>query len=94
MRVGLLTLQLRIHAVESIKARRSVVKRILANVHRLGPSFAICELPERGELTDVSLRVAHVSGDARFTDSALRRLAERLETSGDYMVVRSEVEIL
>jgi len=94
MRVGLLTVNLRLHAIENIKARRSVVKRILADVHRLGPSFAICELPDSNELTDVWFRVAHVSGDARFTDSALRRLAERLESSGDYEVARTEVEIV
>jgi len=94
MRVGLLTIKLRLHAIETIKTRRSVVKRILADVHRLGPSFAICELPESNELTDAWFRIAHVSGEARFTDSALRRLAERLERSGDYEVERAEVEIV
>lgn len=94
MRVGLLTVRLRLHAIENIKARRSVVKRILADVHRLGPSFAVCELPASSGMTDVSFRIAHVSGEARFTDSALRRLAERLETSGDYEVERAEVEII
>ena len=94
MKAGLLTLRLRLHAIENIKARRSVVKRILADVHRLGPSFAICEMPESSGLTDVVLQIAHLSGDARFTDSALRRLAERFERSGDYDVTQSEVEII
>lgn len=71
-----------------------MVKRILADVQRLGPSFAVCELPESDGLTDVKLRIAHVSGDARFTDSALRRLAERFEHSGEYEVAESGIEVL
>jgi len=94
MKAGMLTLLLRLHGVESLKARRSIVKRLLADVHRLGPSFAVCELPGDGRLESLALRVAHVSSDARFTDSALRRVAERFEHKGDFEVTESSIEIL
>jgi uncharacterized protein YlxP (DUF503 family) len=94
MRAGMLTLSLRLHGVESLKARRSIVKRLLADVHRLGPAFAVCELPDESGLDGLALRVVHVSGDARFTDSALRRVAERFEHKGDFEVVESSIEIL
>jgi uncharacterized protein YlxP (DUF503 family) len=94
MKAGLLTLTFRLRGVESLKARRSIVKRLLADVHQLGPSFAVCELPGGGELQSLTLRVAHLSADARFTDSALRRVAERFEHKGDFEVLDSSIETL
>jgi len=94
MRVGLLTVTLRLYAIDSLKARRSIVRRVLADVHKLGPAFAVCEIPEDDAVQALTIRVAHVSTDGRFTDSVLRRLAERFEHKGDFDVVESRIEIL
>jgi uncharacterized protein YlxP (DUF503 family) len=94
MKAGLLTVTFRLHGIESLKARRSIVKRLLADVHKLGPSFAVCEMPGDDSLESLTLRVAHLSGDARFTDSSLRRVAERFEHKGDFEVIESSIEIL
>ena len=94
MRVGLLTVSFRLHAVYTLKERRSVVHRILTEVHNLGPAFAICEIPEDDALRGLTIRVAHLSTDGGFTDSALRHVAERFEHKGDYEVVESRIEIL
>ena len=94
MRVGLLTLSFRLYAVDTLKARRSIVKRILADVHRLGPSFAACEVPNEDGLQALTMHVAHLSTDARFTDSALRRVAERFEHKAAYAIVDSTIELL
>ncbi|MGB2982889.1 MAG: DUF503 family protein [Candidatus Bipolaricaulia bacterium] len=94
MKAGLLTLSFRLYAVDTLKARRSIVKRILADVHRLGPAFAVCEIPDQAGLSHLTIRVAHVSADARFTDSALRRAADRFEHKADYEVAESAIEIL
>ena len=94
MRVGLLTLSFRLYAVDTLKARRSIVKRILADVHRLGPAFAACEVPDEKGLQALSMHVAHLSTDARFTDSALRRVAERFEHNAAYEIEDSTIELL
>ena len=94
MKVGLLTLSFRLPGTETLKARRSIVKRIIADVHRLGSSYAVCEVPGEGELQELTIRVAHLSTDARFTDSALRRTAERFEHKSAYQVTESSIEML
>jgi uncharacterized protein YlxP (DUF503 family) len=94
MRVGLLTLSFRLYAVETLKARRSIVKRILADVHRLGPAFAVCEVPDENGLQALTIHVAHLSTDVRFTDSALRRVADRFEHKASYAIADSSIEML
>ncbi len=94
MRVGLLTLSFRLYAVETLKARRSIVKRILADVHRLGPAFAVCEVPDEDGLQALTIHVAHLSTDVRFTDSALCHVAERFEHKATYAIADSSIEML
>ncbi len=94
MKAGLLTLSFRLYAVDSLKARRSIVKRILAEIQRMGPAFAVCEVPGDGDLLDLTVRIAHLSTDVRFTDGNLRRVAERFEHKPDYEVIESAIEIL
>ena len=94
MKAGLLTVSLRLYGIGSLKDRRSVVKRLLADIHQLGPPYAICELPEENGLDRLTLRIAHISSDARFTDSALRRVAERFEHKGDFDVLDTDLEVL
>jgi len=94
MRVGLLTVSFRLYGVNTLKERRSVVHRILTEVHNLGSAFGICEIPKNDGLRGLTVRVAHLSTDGGFTDSALRHVAERFEHRGDYEVVESRIEIL
>jgi len=94
MKAGLLTLSFRLPGVTTLKARRSIVKRIIADVHRFGPSYAVCEVPGDGELQELTIRIAHLSADPRFTDSALRRAAERFEHRGAYQVTETSIEML
>ncbi|MFC2083195.1 DUF503 family protein [Candidatus Bipolaricaulota bacterium] len=39
MKAGLLTIRFRLYGIDSIKQKRSVVKRVLADIHRNGPAF-------------------------------------------------------
>jgi uncharacterized protein YlxP (DUF503 family) len=94
MRVGLLTLSFRLHAVGSIKEKRSIVKRVLADVDRSGAAFAACEVSNHERLDLLTVRVAHVSNDARHTDAALRRLQERLDRGKDHDIIEAEVEFV
>mgnify|MGYP001062623816 CR=1 FL=1 len=94
MRVGLLTVSFRLPAVASRKERRSLVRRILTDVHNSGPAFGVCEIPDDGDLRCLTIRVGHLSTDGRFTDAVLRRLTERFEHKGEYEVLESSIEIL
>jgi len=94
MRVGLLTLQLRLVGVDSLKAKRSIVKGLLAEIERRGPAFAVAEVGELDSHEFAVLRIAHVSNDPRFTDASLCRLRDSFEVGKDYVLEHSELEIL
>ena len=94
MNVGLLTLSFHLQAMDSLKQKRSVVKRLLAEVDRHGTAFAACEVSDGDDLHRLTLRIAHVSNDAQYTDSALRRLQQKLEVTGGYAAVEARIEVL
>ena len=94
MNVGLATLQFHLYAVDSIKEKRSIVKRLLADVQRRGPAFAACEMNDQDDLGRLTLCVAHLSNDARFTESVLTRLRVEFERGDGYEMTESQVEIL
>jgi uncharacterized protein YlxP (DUF503 family) len=94
MRVGLLTLSYRLYGLESIKERRSVVRRLIADVRAEGPAFAVCEIDPDAGLQRATLRIAHVSADAERTTLALRRLESRLGRGNGYEAIDANMEIL
>ena len=94
MNIGLATLQFRLYSVDSIKEKRSIVKRLLADVQRRGPSFAACEMNDQDNLRRLTLCVVHLSNDPRFTESVLARLRSELDRSDRYEMVESRIEFL
>jgi len=94
MNVGLATLQFRLYSVDSIKEKRSIVKRLLADVQRRGPSFAACEMNDQDNLRRLTLCVVHLSNDPRFTESVLARLRADLDRGERYEMVESRIEFL
>jgi uncharacterized protein YlxP (DUF503 family) len=94
MRVGLLTLSYRLYGLKSIKERRSIVRRLVAQVHAEGPAFAVCEIDPDGGLQRAAIRVAHLSEDAARTSTALARLQGKLERGSGYEAVDATTEIV
>ena len=94
MKAALLTMRFRLHAIDSIKSKRSIVKRILADVHRHGPAFAACEADDQDDLKHMTICVAHLSNDPRFSDSALQKLQSKLERGDGYELEEATMEIL
>jgi len=94
MKVGLLTLYLHLPATGSLKEKRSVIKRILAEVDRRGPAFAVAEVENLDDLGRATIRIAHLANDPRYTDSALTQLRTTLEFGKDYAVEGYDLEIL
>ena len=93
MNVGLATLRFRLYSVDSIKKKRSIVKRLLADVHRRGPAFAVCEATDHDDLRRLTLCVAHLSNDSRYTESVLDRLCAEMDRGDGYEMDESEIEI-
>lgn len=94
MNVGLLTLSFHLHAIHSLKEKRSVVRQLLAVVDRHGTAFAACESANGDDLALLTLRIAHVSNDAQYTDAALRRLQEELEARCGHPATEARIEVL
>ena len=94
MKAAVLTIRFRLYAIDSIKQKRSIVKRILAEVHRIGPAFAACEADDQDDLQHMTIRVAHLSNDPRFSDSALQKLQLKLKRGDGYEMEETDVEIL
>ena len=94
MDVGLATLRFRLYGVDSIKEKRSIVKRLLADVHRRGPAFAACEADDQDDLRSLTVRVAHLSNDPRFTESVLARLQTDFGRGDGYEIADARIEIL
>jgi len=93
MNVGLATLRFRLYAVGSIKEKRSIVKRLLADVQRRGAAFAASEADDQDDLRRLTLCVVHLSNSPHFTESVLARLGAELERGDGYEMVESRIEI-
>ncbi len=94
MTVGLLTLHFHLPAIESLKEKRSIIRGILADVDRRGPSFAVAEVDDLDVLDRATIQVAYLSDDPRHTDSVLTRLRTKLEAGKGYVVEDYNLEIL
>ncbi len=70
------------------------MKRILAEVQRHGSAFAACEADDQDDLQRMTIRIAHLSNDPRFSDAALQKLQLRLERGDGYELEEAEMEIL
>lgn len=94
MKVGLLTIHYRLYGIESIKQKRSIVRRILADVRGSGTAYAAAEVDDHDSHLRMTLRIAHLSNDAQFTDSALTRLEQRISRGNGYEAVEARIEVL
>ncbi|MBN1859299.1 DUF503 domain-containing protein [Candidatus Bipolaricaulota bacterium] len=93
MRVGLLSLSLHLVGVTSLKEKRSILKRIVADVGR-APNLAIGEVGAQDDLRRAVLRIAHVSNDPRRTQSVLMKWTRALDREDRIDVETVDVEIL
>jgi uncharacterized protein YlxP (DUF503 family) len=94
MRAGLLTVTLHLPGVHSLKEKRSIVKPLIAQISQLGPAIAVAEIAHLDDLDRVTLRIAHVSNDARRTESVLGKVEGKLSRESRFTVEASEVEVL
>ena len=78
MAIGLLTLELYLPLAEGLKDKRSVVKPLLARLHREF-NVSTCESEARDEWTRAVVEVACVSQNSGAAHSLLQKVANDIE---------------
>lgn len=78
MALGLLTLELHLPLAESLKDKRSVVKPLLARLHREF-NVSVCESEARDEWTRAVVEVACVSQNSKAAHTLLQNVANHVE---------------
>jgi len=94
MKVGLLTLELRLPGVGSLKEKRSIIRGLIATVERHGAAFGAAEVADLDARDRATIRIAHLSNDPQYTDAVLRQLQMTLEDGRGYLVEEAKLEIL
>ena len=94
MRVGLLTVSLRLSGVSSLKEKRAIVRHLVAAVARRGTAIAVAEIDDLNDAQRATLRIAHLSNDVRRTESVLSKLLEGIGQQRDVAVLSSDLELL
>ena len=91
MIVGVMTVQLHMHGINSLKEKRSIVKSIIG---RLKSRFniSIAEVDHQDNKQSASLAIAHVSNDARFIDSQFDSVIDFMAKDGRFYLGRIERE--
>jgi uncharacterized protein YlxP (DUF503 family) len=93
MTVGCCTIELRIPASDSLKAKRRVVKSLKERVQNRF-HVAIAEVDRLDDWQRATLGVACVSNDSRLADATLSKVVTWIEGSGDVLLVDYEIELV
>lgn len=93
MTVGLLTAQLSMQGITSLKAKRSIVKGLIG---RLKSRFniSISEVDHQDAKTSAVIAIAMVSNDARFVDQQIEAILKFMRNDGRFYLGQVEREIL
>ncbi len=93
MIVGVLHVKLRLHGCRSLKAKRSVVKGLLAKTEQRFRA-AVAEVADQDMHTSASLGFCIVSGDSRHADQMLSSMQEFIASATPAEIVEMRREIL
>lgn len=92
MIVGVLTAQLHLQGITSLKQKRSIVKSLLG---RLKSRFniSISEVDHQDEKTSAIIGIAVISNDTRFINQQLDSIIEFMRGDGRFYLGKTEREI-
>lgn len=93
MVVGTLKVKIHLHMSQSLKQKRSEVKRILARIKQRIPA-AYAEVGELDKWQVTQLGFACVSGDPNICERILDSVEDEIESKADAEIMDSEREIL
>jgi len=92
MIVGLLTIQIRMHGIGSLKDKRRIVKSL---VERLRGRFnlSVSEVDRQDNKTCAVIGIAFVSNDSRFVNRRLDKVIDFIRKDGRFYVGEIEREV-
>ena len=93
MVVGVVTLDLYIPEAQSLKDKRSVVRRVVDRV-RSRFSVSVAEVDHQDNHQRATLGLAVVSNDSRVADSVLNKVVDFIENTYLAQITRVDLEIL
>ncbi len=93
MHIGVLTLYLSIGQADSLKDKRQVVKSLIAHL-RQKFNISVAEVDDLDIWRRATLGVAVVSGDAKFANQVLNKVADHVESDARVVLENYEIEML
>lgn len=93
MHIGTLTVVLYLHAAESLKDKRQVIKSLIETTrHKF--NISIAEIDDLDKWRRATIGIAFVSNDKAFVDRVLTKVIDTLESNPAVEVGEVEVELL
>ena len=91
MTVGVMTTQLHLHGIVSLKEKRSIVKSVIGRLKNRF-NISIAEVDHNDNKNTAVLGMAIVSNDGRFIDKQLDAVIEFIQKDGRFYLGRVERE--
>jgi len=92
MLIGVMTTQMYMHGIASLKAKRSIVKSVIGRL-RSRFNISISEVDHQDNKTSAVLGIAVVSNDARFIDQQLDAILNFMRNDARFYLGQVEREI-
>ncbi len=92
MLVGVMTAQMYMHGIASLKAKRSIVKSVIGRL-RSRFNISVSEVDHQDNKTSAVLGIAVVSNDARFIDQQLDAILNFMRNDARFYLGQVEREI-
>ncbi len=93
MKVGLLTVRLRLHAPNSLKEKRSLLKGWIHQFHRQF-NLSVAEVAQQDDKRAATLGMAVVANDSAFLYHTLERVARAFEHLPECSVEETHMEVI
>lgn len=92
--VGLCTLEIHLYGVDSLKAKRSIIKPLLKRIHTQF-HVACAEIADNDSLHDATIAFVSVSNSAVHQQQVMNTVADWIEdTLSDGVITKQTIEIL
>ena len=93
MHIGSLTVTLYLHAAESLKDKRSVIKSLIETTRRKF-NVSIAEVDDLDKWRRATIGIACVSNDVQYLNGVLDKVVESLESNPAIEVGEVDLELL
>lgn len=93
MHIGSLTITLHIHAANSLKDKRSVIKSLIETTRRKF-NVSVAEVDDLDKWRRATIGIASVSNDVQHLNGILDKVVESLESNPSVEVAEVDLELL